>query len=77
MVWRISKGRKVSKKSAFPTNFDFLTVFKGIVWIQTNLLNDQNLTSVFLARDMIEAKGYIYIYTINYVYYYIYIYYIY
>ena len=44
----MSTGREVSKKSAFPTSFDLLTVFKGILGMRTSLQNDQNLTSVFL-----------------------------
>ena len=29
----MSTGRKVSKKSIFPTSFDLSTVFKRILWI--------------------------------------------
>ena len=47
-----SVSRKV--ETAFPTSFNLSTIFKGILQI-LSLQNDQNLTSVFLFHDIIEA----------------------
>ena len=33
IAWAISTGRKISKKSTFPTSFNLSTVFKGILWM--------------------------------------------
>ena len=50
---RLNKyGSKVSKKSAFPTNVNILTVFNGILWIRISLQNVQNLTPVFLCSSL-------------------------
>ena len=49
-IYSKREGREVSKKSAFPTSFNLLTIFKGILWMWTSLENDQNLTSVFLCH---------------------------
>ena len=51
----MSTGKKVSKKPVFPTSFDLSTVFKGILWMETNLQNDQNLIGFSLSGDLIEA----------------------
>ena len=54
-VWTMCAGTEVSQKSAFPASFDILTIFNRILWMWTSLQNDQNLTSVFLFHDIIEA----------------------
>ena len=48
LVWTMIMAKEVSKKSAFKTNIDISTVFKGILWIWTSLQDDQPLTSLFL-----------------------------
>ena len=37
IVWTMSTGKEVSKKSTFPTSFDLSTVFKEILWMWTCL----------------------------------------
>ena len=54
LIWTMIMGREISKKSAFTTNIDLATVFKGILWKWTSLQDDQTLTSLFLySRVMI------------------------
>ena len=56
MVKTMSTGKEVSKKSAFPSNWDLSVVFKGILQIWISLQNDQNLRLVFLySCDIIEV----------------------